>query len=158
MNSRQLESFVRAQQIAQQWLCAIADQLEVPDQNYAYRLLRAWLHTLRDRLPVGQAVQFAAHLPELLRGVYYEGWEPADTPLKLDVDNYIGRFAREAKVSTAEVRHGAVAVTVALRGLMWPGQMEGTFAHLPRPIRQLLEPPGAVASHARVMHLLPAPA
>ena len=37
---------------------------------YAYRVLRAVLHALRDRVTVDVAAKFAAQLPTLLRGVY----------------------------------------------------------------------------------------
>lgn len=46
---------------------AIADRLRTPDLEYAHRLLRAWMHTLRDQLPVGQSKRLANQLPEPLR-------------------------------------------------------------------------------------------
>jgi uncharacterized protein (DUF2267 family) len=47
------------------------------DRGDAYRVLRAVLHTLRDRLTVDEAAQFAAQLPELVRGVFYDSAKPA---------------------------------------------------------------------------------
>jgi uncharacterized protein (DUF2267 family) len=35
---------------------------------------------VRDGLPVAESADFAAQLPALLRGVYYEQWRPATTP------------------------------------------------------------------------------
>jgi uncharacterized protein (DUF2267 family) len=145
-----------AQQAVQDWLAAITEQLGVPDREYAYRLLRAWLHTVRDRLPVGQVVQLAAELPEPLRGVYYEGWEPADAPLRLDVETYVGRFALEARVPCTEVQGAAVAVSEALRTLFSPGQLDVVFGHLSRRIRELLEPAGGFGSGRRaIVRVLP---
>jgi uncharacterized protein (DUF2267 family) len=40
------------------------------------------LHALRDRLPVDEAAALGAQLPMLVRGFYYEGWHPADKPVK----------------------------------------------------------------------------
>ena len=59
------------------WLKEIAEELGDEDRQYAYRALRAVLHTLRDRLTVDVAAKLAAQLPTLIRGVYYEDWDPA---------------------------------------------------------------------------------
>jgi uncharacterized protein (DUF2267 family) len=50
------------------------------DKYRAYRLLRATLHALRDRLMAHEAVQFGAQLPMLIRGLYYDGWHMRDIP------------------------------------------------------------------------------
>jgi uncharacterized protein (DUF2267 family) len=48
----------------------------------AYLSLRSVLHALRDRLPMKEALDLGAQLPMLVRGFYYEGWNPAHTPRK----------------------------------------------------------------------------
>jgi uncharacterized protein (DUF2267 family) len=47
-------------------------------------LSTAWtvLQALRDWLPVNEAADLAAQLPNLLRGVFYEHWRPGATPVK----------------------------------------------------------------------------
>jgi len=61
------------------WLADIDAGFGTSDRHFAYRVLRAWLHCLRDRLSVEVAAHFAAQLPELLRGVFFDGWLlPAD--------------------------------------------------------------------------------
>ena len=64
------------------WLAEIAGEFGIEDRRLACRVLRAWLHALRDRLPVTIAANFAAQLPELLRGVFYDGWSPSRVPIK----------------------------------------------------------------------------
>lgn len=71
----------RSVEKAHVWINEVAEQLGSDDHRLAYRVLRAYLHALRDRLPVNEAAQLAAQLPELIRGIYYEGWKPATTPV-----------------------------------------------------------------------------
>jgi uncharacterized protein (DUF2267 family) len=56
------------------WLKGIMEGLHTDDRHLAYLALRATLHALRDRLGPEHAVQLAAQLPILVRGLYYEGW------------------------------------------------------------------------------------
>ncbi len=49
-------------------------------RNESYAILRSTLRALRDRLPVESAVHFAAQLPLLVQGIYFERWRPATTP------------------------------------------------------------------------------
>jgi len=62
------------------WLGDLAEELGSEDRQYAYRVLRAFLHALRDHLPVDEAASLAAQLPIFIRGVFYEGWDPSGTP------------------------------------------------------------------------------
>lgn len=63
-------------------------------RNQSYAALRAVLHPLRDRLSVDESAQFAAQLPTLVRGVYYDGWKPSETPMKMDTDEFLARVRR----------------------------------------------------------------
>ena len=46
----------------------------------AYNALRAVLHTLRDRLPTELSANLAAQLPLLVRGIYFDQYEPEEQP------------------------------------------------------------------------------
>lgn len=52
------------------------------ERQRAYLALRSVLHALRDRLTMEEALDLGAQLPMLVRGFYYEGWKPANTPRK----------------------------------------------------------------------------
>ena len=64
------------------WLNELDARVGWDDKNRAYRLLRSVLHAVRDHLNPDEAAQLGAQLPTLVRGVYYEGWNPAKTPVK----------------------------------------------------------------------------
>ena len=65
------------------WLNEICEELGWEcDPSRAYRALRAVLHALRDRLRPEEAAGFAAQLPLLVRGAFYEGWHPAGKPVR----------------------------------------------------------------------------
>lgn len=133
-----LEAFDHAVHTANNWLADLAREVGDYHRRYAYRFLRAWLHTLRDRLPVNDAVKFSAQLPELLRGMYFEGWEPSRTPVKYSRDEYIARFALESRIPADEVTVVAPAVTRVFARRVSPGQLEDALAHLPTPVRQIV--------------------
>ena len=52
---------------AKKWVGAIVEEFDTEDLEFVYGVLRAWLHTLRDRLPITAAAYFAARLPDLIR-------------------------------------------------------------------------------------------
>ena len=62
------------------WLGAIMADMDTDDKQFAFQALRSVLTTLRDRLPIDVAANLGAQLPLLVRGVYYDGYVPTDTP------------------------------------------------------------------------------
>jgi uncharacterized protein (DUF2267 family) len=125
------------------WLADIDSGFGTGDRRLAYRVLRAWLHNLRDRLSVEVAAHFAAQLPELLRGVFFDGWNPSRVPQKYGRSEYVARFARDARVRDSDVAKAAGIVTTVARRHMSAGVVAEALALLPADLRELLEPTAA---------------
>lgn len=83
MSTERFTLFQETSQTSSAWIRQIADTLGIDDEQQAYHLLRSTLWALRDRLLPDDAVDLAAQLPVLIRGLYYEGWRLADVPVKL---------------------------------------------------------------------------
>jgi uncharacterized protein (DUF2267 family) len=127
------------------WLADVATSFGTEDRRLAYRVTRSWLHTLRDRLPVTVAAHVAAQLPELLRGVFYDGWNPSKVPIKYDRDECISRFARDAQIHQTEVPNAGRLVTAAMCRHMSAGVVNEALGVLPADIRALFLPDGEQA-------------
>ena len=82
MSANGLDTFDRTVHETNQWLRIVMAELKTSSRHQAYSALRASLHALRDRIGPENSVQFAAQLPILLRGVFYEGWHPCETPTR----------------------------------------------------------------------------
>jgi len=122
------------------WLNEIAEEFGDEDRQYAYRAMRAVLHTLRDRLTVDVAAKLAAQLPTLIRGVYYEDWDPSRTPLPIhDVSTFLDRVAEEGRMAgETEASIAVTAVTRVLRSHVSPGEIDEILAVLPDSFRGLI--------------------
>ena len=118
----------------------MAAELDTEDREFAYRALPAWLHTLRDRLTVQASAHFAAQLPDLIRGVFYAGWNPSAVPEKYNAEEYAVRFLREANISLHDVGKVAPATTAAVSHHLPPAHMDKALDQLPTEIRTLMRP------------------
>jgi len=139
MSSTGVDSLDRSISKTNAWLADIDATFGTSDRRLAYRVLRAWLHCLRDRLSVEVAAHFAAQLPELLRGVFFDGWNPSRVPQKYDRAEYVMRFAREARVRDSDVVKAAGIVTAVARRHMSAGVVTQALALLPADLRDMLE-------------------
>ncbi len=122
------------------WLEEISRQLGTDDHRQAYRALRAYLHALRDRLTVDEAAQLAAQLPDLVRGIYYEGWDPSATPVRYrGLSEFLDRVAEEAELPGETAASYAVgAVSEVLRRHVSAGEIDDVRAQLPEDLRPVL--------------------
>lgn len=122
------------------WLADVSDALGCEDTRSAYAALRATLHALRDHLTVDEGAQFAAQLPTLLRGVFYESWKPSHSvdrsrdhaPFLLEVERELVDHPELTDV--AEV---VSSVFEVIAGRVAEGEIEQVIHQLPREVREL---------------------
>lgn len=125
---------------ANAWLNDLTDELG-EDRRSVYRMLRGFLHLLRDRLTVEEGAHLAAQLPHLWRGVFYENWVPARTPETYrDRDTFLRRFADEAQLAgSTEASLAAEACAKVLRAHIDEGEFRHILETLPSALVALLE-------------------
>jgi uncharacterized protein (DUF2267 family) len=130
----------RSAEKAHVWLNELASELGAEDRRYAYRTLRAVLHAVRDRLTVDETAQFAALLPELIRGIYYEGWDPSRTPATYhDSKPFLDRIATEASLAgESEASYAAEAVMDVVSRHVSAGELEQVLHLLPPKVRAIV--------------------
>lgn len=75
---------------ANEWLYDVMDELQIDNRDQAGRIFRAVLHALRDRLEPDQAANFASQLPIIWKGIFYDQYNPASTPVRIrHVDDWL---------------------------------------------------------------------
>ena len=123
------------------WLADLAAALGTDDRHESYRVLRAFLHTLREGLTVGESADLAAQLPVVIRGMYFQDWRPHRGIRRFgDRSEFLRRFAREAQIeSEADVEYAASAALATLRRHVSPGEVGGILHELPPDVRELLD-------------------
>ncbi len=133
-----LDTFDRTVQETNLWLKAVMERLDTEDRHQAYSSLRAVLHTLRDRIGPESAAHLGAQLPMLLRGLYYEGWDPTGKPTKeRHEEDFLARVALELpRAGESEVENGVLAVLDVLSKHVDRGAAVKIAAMFPQDLRK----------------------
>lgn len=128
----------RSVQQIQQWLKELRDNGDFTDLDQALAVLRVVLHELRNRMTLEEAVDLGAQLPLLVRGIYYEGWQPHRVPHKVRTRQ---KFVDE--VATALLPH-VVPPERAIRDVLAllahhcdPGEIADVIGQLPAELKEL---------------------
>jgi uncharacterized protein (DUF2267 family) len=138
MSATGLPVFDKTLQTTNLWLDEIC-QTRGPDRQVAWHALGAVLRTLRDRLPIGLAAHLGAQLPLLVRGLYYDQWDPRPRPLKLRTAK---QFLEEVSQGLQGIRpvdsvDATRSVFQVLNHHVDPDQVANVREALSEPIRRL---------------------
>lgn len=129
------------------WLEQLDEQLGWNDAGATLLALRSVLHALRDRLPPDEAVELAAQLPLLIKGVYFDGWNPSATPARIrSREEFFARVRGpfEHGLLAADVERVTRSVFKLLAERVSQGEIRDVRGALPAELAQLWpEPAGA---------------
>jgi len=147
MSTTGLDVFDTTVHATNQWLNEIS-AVTGPDRKRAYNVLRAVLHSLRDRLTVDQAAHLGAQLPMLVRGIYFEGWKPSRNPQTWrSQDEFLARVNEELRnIRPIDAKDGSRAVFKAIDRHIDPGEAAEVVQALPKGVRTMWPVNGEPAS------------
>lgn len=127
-----------AVQTIQEWLRELQEKGELADEESAYRVLRAVLHQLRDRLTTEEAIDLGAQLPLMVRGLWYEGWHPSAAQRKIrSKAKFLDELSDAILPITYPVEWAVTAVFALLARHCDPGEIADVVGQLPDEIKAL---------------------
>jgi uncharacterized protein (DUF2267 family) len=119
------------------WFRDILSQLKWQSKESAYQALRGTLHAIRDRLPAEEAVELAAQLPLIIKGMYFDGWTLRDKPEKFKKEEFARRvhaqFQYDPNVNPAEVIRAVLRVMYKHMG---EGELRDVRSNMPKEIQE----------------------
>jgi len=141
--TRTIHIFERTTHEAHAWVNEVAGRTGWSNEREALRLLRTVLVKVRDHLPVNEVAQFAAQLPVILRGMFYEGWQPKTTPVhERHVDDFMAAIADSVgDVMEFSGSDDIEAVFEVINLHISKGEVEDVRACLPQELRNLWPAP-----------------
>lgn len=135
MSATGLDVFDKTVQTTNIWLNEIVTRIG-PDEQLAWKVLAVVLHRLRDRLPADLAAHLAAMLPLLVRGVYYDQYEPSKQPSDEDFEQFVERVsAWLVDARPVDPKDAMEAVFATLSRHVPRGQIENVQNALPKKLR-----------------------
>jgi len=137
MSATGLEVLDKTIQTTNIWLGEIEREIG-PNRQIAWKVLSTVLHKLRDRLPLELSAHLGSQLPLLVRGVYYDQYQPARQPSDCDsVDAFmaeVGEWLSDIRPVAPEV--ATAAVFTLLSRHIATGQIAKVQNALPDPLRR----------------------
>ena len=112
------------------WLKDLMQELNWSDRRKTYVVFRCVLHALRDHLSVGDAIYVGEQLPMLIRGAYFEHWDPTGKPRPLRSSDEFYSALAGSLARDGESRASAEIVTRAVFRLLDRKATDGEIADL----------------------------
>jgi uncharacterized protein (DUF2267 family) len=138
MSATGLEVFDKSLQITNTWLSEIMGQLGT-DRHVAWHVLGTVLRIVRDRVPLGLAAHLGAQLPLIIRGAYYDQWQPSQEPKKWrTAEEFLVLIVAGLRdIEPVPPAEAAEAVFQVLNHFVDPGQVQNIKDAMPSEVKDL---------------------
>lgn len=135
-------------QKAHEYLNDLAQELGHPEEkNRVLIIWRSVMHTVRDRIHLGESFQIMDPLPMIFKGIYVQNWKYSEKP-PLD---YETMEEMKNQVKDLQAQHGEqefpwsksteeiISITInSLKRFIHEGQMEHIIGQMPKEIKEYL--------------------
>lgn len=136
MSTTILPLFDKSLQTTAIWLDEIQSDIG-PDRAFAWRVLSVVLQQLRDHLPLELSAHFGAQLPMIVRGTFYDRFDPTGLPKSAHGDDeFVAAVAAGLRDGRGvDPRDAIKSVFGVLDRHLSEGQIDNVVWALPKSIR-----------------------
>jgi uncharacterized protein (DUF2267 family) len=132
-------SIEKSTQKTKEWLHEMQDDLGWEDENMVYIAFRSVIQTLRDRLPLEEAIELGDELPMVMKGIYYEGYSTRHKPEKIkNREEFFQKVQEKTPKRPIQTEEATRAVFHLLENrLGGAGEIKQVRSNLPKDIQNL---------------------
>jgi len=141
MAKQRFTSLDKSTQKTKEWLHEIQDELGWEDENMVYIATRSVIQTLRDRLPVEEAVELGDELPMVMKGMYYEGYNASGKPEKIkNREEFFHKVQEKSPNKPLKTEEATSAVfSILEKKLSGGGEIKQVRNNMPKDIQKFWE-------------------
>jgi uncharacterized protein (DUF2267 family) len=140
-------NFDQYAQKGNQFVKNLAQELGHPDEiGRTGILLRAVLHTIRDRITISESLNFIAQLPIFVKALYADAWKYQEKPLRLDKEDFLKQVEKhqaqygESEFTWEKSTEELVKIVIReLRNFVSRGEFEDVTAQLPEDLKKMFQ-------------------
>jgi len=128
----------RSIQLTMEWLNEIQEEFKWPDKDRVYDATKAVLLATRDRITVEEAHQFAAQIPMVMKGMFFDRYDPTDKPMLIrNKDKFLEHVRMHFGDRPLDSENAVRTVAKVLRKKISQGQYEDVVGSMPKEIQKL---------------------
>lgn len=139
--------FDKFAQEGNEYLNQLARDMGHPDEvGQTYILLRAVLHTVRDRIHISESLHMLSQLPMFLKGVFVEHWKYREQPLQFQTLEEFKTAVKQDQENHGEQQfnwpqHTEELISMVLTSLgtryLTEGQLQHIATQMPKEVQHL---------------------